>query len=67
MAIDGRQRQKIEEIKDDLKKNAMRELEDWKVTNTRKENKGKYIYLRMDSIYGALPLLQSFSMYHILL
>lgn len=43
MAIDSHQHQKIEEIKGNLKKNAMRELEDWKVTNKSKENEGKYI------------------------
>lgn len=43
MAIDGHQRQKIEEFKYDLKQNAMRELEDWKVTNERKEKKGRYM------------------------
>jgi len=54
MAIDGHQRQKIEEIKSNLKKNAMREIEEWKVTNKRKENKGKYIYFRMERIYEVL-------------
>jgi hypothetical protein len=54
MAIDGHQHQKIEEIKGNLKKNAMREIEEWKVTSKSKENKGKYIYLRMESIYEAL-------------
>jgi hypothetical protein len=54
MAIDGRQHQKIEEIKVNLKKNVMREIEEWKVTNKSKENEGKYIYLRVESIYEAL-------------
>ena len=53
MAIDGHQHQKIEEIKVNLKRNAMREIEEWKVTNKIKENEGKYIYLRMESIYEA--------------
>jgi len=55
MAIDGRQHQKIEEIKSNLKKNAMREIEEWKVTNKSKENEGKYIYLRMAGTYEAMP------------
>jgi len=54
MAIDGRQHQKIEEIKGNLKKNAMREIEEWKETNKSKENEGKYIYLRMEIIYETL-------------
>lgn len=43
MAIDSHQHQKIEKFKYDLKKNAMRELEDWKVINERKEKKGRYM------------------------
>jgi hypothetical protein len=43
MAIDCCQHRKIEEIKCNLKENAMKELEDWKVTNKSKENKGKYM------------------------
>jgi len=54
MAIDGRQHQKIEEIKGNLKKNAMKEIEEWKETNKSKENKGKYIYLRMKITYETL-------------
>lgn len=54
MAIDSRQHQKIEEIKSNLKKNAMREIEEWKLTNKNKENEGKYIHFWMESIYEAL-------------
>lgn len=54
IVIDGHQRQKIEEIKGNLKKNAMREIEEWKVANKSKENEGKYIHFWMESIYEAL-------------
>jgi hypothetical protein len=41
IAIDTRQRQLIEEIKENVKKTAIRELQEWKVSNQGKENKGK--------------------------
>jgi hypothetical protein len=41
IAIDSHQRQLIEEIKENLKKTAIRELEEWKVSNQGKKNKGK--------------------------
>jgi len=54
MAIDGRQHQKIEETKSNLKKNAMREVEEWKLTNNSRENEGKYIHFWIESIYETL-------------
>jgi hypothetical protein len=41
IAIDTRQRQLIEEIKENVKKTAIRELQEWKASNQGKENKGK--------------------------
>jgi hypothetical protein len=41
IAIDTHQRQLIEEIKENVKKTAIRELEEWKVSNERKESKGR--------------------------
>jgi hypothetical protein len=42
IAIDTHQRQLIEEIKENVKETAIKELEEWKVSNQRKGNKGKY-------------------------
>jgi hypothetical protein len=41
IAIDTHQRQLIEGSKENVKKTAIKELEEWKVSNQRKENKGK--------------------------
>jgi hypothetical protein len=42
ISIDSCQHKAIEEIKENLKKTAMKEFEEWKVCNERKEKKGKY-------------------------
>jgi hypothetical protein len=42
IVIDANERQRIEEMKEKVKKTAMRELEDWKSSNQIKETEGKY-------------------------